>query len=688
MGVENPVEELKRRLRLPRWSPRSVVAVAGSGVSIQASTKAATVGQPAAGPPPPNPAAWRGLLQLGIDQADRTKRKPPRWSAASLHQRLQDGDVDDLLDVASEVETQLRSAKELRRFLDATIGKLHPHQPDVLSALYQLGVPMATTNYDGLIEWVLDGMQPLTWTHSAAVDEWFDGRQPGVLHLHGHFGEPDSIVLGRKTYDHVLEHGHAQNTLRNLFQQRTLVFVGISGSLEDPNFRSLLDWAIAAKLPTDCFHVVLVREKDAGAFRARYSVGTGLRIVTYGREYADLPTFIRSLLPDSRTGSPQPAPGRIASPDRLLPAVVRARLADAFPTSVDFETFVVDYFPTVYQQFTSNMQRSQQENLLLTSPERLPRIADLVEAELRRQGRMPADEPSRSVLERSTAHVESPAVLSNVPAAPTRYDSPQPQRHQSQPSGSVRKSAWSALLRLDRIEQYGHLMGTQQHRALNQLVLLYGHEHQSISLFVQRIEQYLHDDIRCQVVTVPMFQDQSRARTGTTWALHLKNALEDHLRETERSLPALLAQATEHAPILISLVSSANPQHILSDLTLEQLTGLEAFVTEVLPKQLVDVANVIVLLAIDHNLALFERAKDWASRTWHDGNRTFTELPELKMPSWKDVYDYLRGYRPPLANLQPIIDEMQRAYQELVNQPGATFEQLARKIDQVVLKHG
>lgn len=197
---------------------------------------------------------------------------------------------------------------------------------------------------------------------------------------------------------------------------------------------------------------------------------------------SDLPTFIRSLLPESRTGSAQPASGGIGSPERPLPGVVRARLAEAFPTAVDLEAFVVDYFPMVYPQLISNMPRSQQENLLLSSPERLPLVAALVDAELRRQGRRPADGPSSSVQQRATPHVESLAFLSNVPAAPARHASQQPRRHHQQSAGGARKSAWSARLRLDRIEQY------------------------------------LRDDIRCEVVTVPMFQDQSRACFGVTWA--------------------------------------------------------------------------------------------------------------------------------------------------------------------------
>lgn len=191
MPVQNPLGELRQRLHtLPRWSPGSVVAVAGTGVSIQA-----TKGLPEEGG---RAASWRGLLDLAIAYTDGLKKKPRGWNAIPLRQALANRPlVADLLTVASAVESALRKAGALQAFLSETIGTLRPTDTEVLRALGLLGVPMATTNYDGLIEWAHEPLQAVTWRHAAAVDEWMTGKQPGVLHLHGHFRVLDSVVLGR-----------------------------------------------------------------------------------------------------------------------------------------------------------------------------------------------------------------------------------------------------------------------------------------------------------------------------------------------------------------------------------------------------------------------------------------------------------------------------------------------------------
>lgn len=387
MPVLNAHPELRRRFKTPRWEFGSVVAIAGSGVSIQASTLPPGPGDEK--PKLQKAASWPGLLELGIEHCERLPKKPPGWNATALRHNLVKPQLKELLAVAQTVETALRRAGALREFLEESVGRLEPTDPRVLQALARLGVPMATTNYDGLIEWV-HGLQPLTWRHAAAVDEWFTGRQPGVLHLHGHFRETESVVLGRASYEEVLADGHAQNVLRMLWQQRTLLFVGVGDGLEDPNFGALLDWALASKLSTDCFHVLLVRDDVHGRISARVPVTTGIRVVSYGADYADLAPFLRSLADNP------PGPERltaVGSADLVAggapvdrPAL-RRQLGDVLPAAAVFEAFCLDYFPHVFHQFTRGMDRTQQETLLLALPEadlmRLPGLLEQIRASRR-----------------------------------------------------------------------------------------------------------------------------------------------------------------------------------------------------------------------------------------------------------------------------------------------------------------
>lgn len=387
MPVLNPLLELRRRFTVPRWEFGSVVAIAGSGVSIQASTLPPEPGDRK--PKLQKAASWPGLLELGIEHCERLPKKPPGWSATALRQDLAKTQLKELLAVAQQVESALRRAGALREFLEESVGRLEPTEPRILQALARLGVPMATTNYDGLIEWV-QGLQPLTWRHAAAVDEWFTGLQPGVLHLHGHFRETESVVLGRTSYEEVLADGHAQNVLRMLWQQRTLLFVGVGDGLEDPNFGALLDWALESKLSTDCFHVLLVRNDVHGRISARLPVTTGIRVIPYGADYADLAPFLQSLA-DSQSGperhSAVVSAEIVAGGGPVERRSLRRQLGDVLPAAAAFEAFCLDFFPQVFHQFTRGMERTQQETLLLALPDddlaQLPGLLEQVRADRR-----------------------------------------------------------------------------------------------------------------------------------------------------------------------------------------------------------------------------------------------------------------------------------------------------------------
>ena len=183
------LDELRRRLREARANKdRSMFVVAGSGVSIQATSRA-----PAA--------SWTGLLGLGVERCKQqaSSWKKRRFDAAAVEAKLATRRVSDCIAAASVIESTLRGAggSVYSRWLEETVGELRPTDPEILRALGSLGIPVATTNYDGLLEYEL-GLQPMTWRTHGLVDQLMAGTFPGggILHLHGYFNEPQSVVLG------------------------------------------------------------------------------------------------------------------------------------------------------------------------------------------------------------------------------------------------------------------------------------------------------------------------------------------------------------------------------------------------------------------------------------------------------------------------------------------------------------
>jgi hypothetical protein len=670
MPITDPFAELKRRLHeVPRWNSGSVVVVTGSGVSVQASSGMSN-GRGAA-------ASWKGLLRLAVECVDRQRKRPLRWNAAPLLAKLASDVVStsDLLSVASTVEAALRKADAFRTFLDETIGQLEPAAPQVLHAVGQLGVPIATTNYDGLIEQTHE-LQPLTWQHPAYVDEWLKGTQPGVLHLHGHFRAVDSVVLGRESYKKTISDGHAQNVLRSLFQQRTLLFVGMGGGLDDPNFGALLDWAIDARLPTDCFHVLLLREMDAAKAHARYSIETGIRVLSYGSEYSDLVPYLRSLL---RT-SAEPVTASAAATAHAVPdrSALQRQIGVQLPTDSDLDSFCLNYFPHLYQRFTRGMNRTEKESLLLRREQDFRGI-DARLAALRN----PADSAIVS------AHWSSLA----------------------SPREGVQSAVFTALTRLDRKTQWRAIRHDLSLKPqANRLVLLRASGNQNLKLFVQRIEKMLTHpsggELNRSAVSVrhiPFQLMNSKAERASTWNIHLSRVLAESGGRDGGTPSERLAEATTGGPLILSLVFTSDPPRLLRVLTEARQAALRDFLTVSLPKHLLGVQGVTVLLPLElvdeaggnsPSKPLWPAALEWVRHTggWQDtqqhpdATQRLLCLDELPEPTWADVEDYFWSHQPPLPNPQRMLDKMRPLFDRM-RDVNTTYEQLAEAIDSLIADH-
>lgn len=107
---------------------------------------------------------------------------------------VEQGDTQDLLAVASQLERRL-VGRQFDDWLLETVGSLQPLYPRLIQAISRLGIPVATTNYDTLITDITH-RQAVTWWDSLPIDNWLNGRDDRILHLHGVFSRPNTVVLG------------------------------------------------------------------------------------------------------------------------------------------------------------------------------------------------------------------------------------------------------------------------------------------------------------------------------------------------------------------------------------------------------------------------------------------------------------------------------------------------------------
>jgi tetratricopeptide (TPR) repeat protein len=301
---------------------RSLLVVAGAGVSAGASGGARV-------------ASWPGLLLDGCGRVEEVDQGglPARWGEL-VRWQVESGDLGLMLAAGEEVTSRLggRSGGEFGRWLADSVGGLRARDRSAIGALAVLGVPVATTNYDGLIEEVT-GWPAVTWRDGARVLRVLRGDERGVLHLHGYWGDPESVVLGIRSYEAVLGDAAAQGLQRAVASLRSLLLVGFGAGLADPNFRALREW-LAVALPGSGYrHFRLCRDEELAAVAAQHRPQERVMAVSYGTGYADLAPFVRALA----GGGPNPA-----EPDAARGAKVAVRGLPAAPVCVGRDDLVAE----------------------------------------------------------------------------------------------------------------------------------------------------------------------------------------------------------------------------------------------------------------------------------------------------------------------------------------------------------
>ncbi len=204
-------------------------------------------------------------------------------------------EADMLLAAAELVHGKLlkHGGGEFSGWLRTIFEKLKPVDRTVIDALAALNVPLVTTNYDDLIT-NATGLKPVTWKEPGIVTRVVRGDDRRVLHLHGHWEVPDSVVLGIRSYEAVKQNEHTQAVLKAFGVTKSFLFVGCGDEgLADPNFGNFLSWlaAFEADARVEHRHYRLVRSTEDVEQNGRVFP------LVYGDNYSKLPVFLKKLCP-------------------------------------------------------------------------------------------------------------------------------------------------------------------------------------------------------------------------------------------------------------------------------------------------------------------------------------------------------------------------------------------------------
>ena len=278
-----------------------VVVVVGTGVSVATCENQQVDTFPVA--------TWTGLLQHGVHFCQHTESVLDANEAQLLGMQINLGKTDFLISAAELVTERLHGKRPgaFRGWLKNSVGKLAPTQPDIIQTLASWPVVLATLNYDRLLETVT-GRPSLTWLDRDKIEEILRYGGEAIIHLHGDFDRPESVILGLSSYAKVASDPHTQAVLQLFTLGRTLLFVGCGGTFHDPNFSRLIEWGREALKDSIARHFMLCREDEKAKFVELQKAAPWLYPIVFGAKHEDLLPFMRSLAPSVTPSHPHGLP--------------------------------------------------------------------------------------------------------------------------------------------------------------------------------------------------------------------------------------------------------------------------------------------------------------------------------------------------------------------------------------------
>ena len=160
----------------------------------------------------------------------------------------------------------------------------------------------------------------MTWRDGPQSQRILRGDERGIVHLHGHWRDPESVVLGIGSYEDVLRDTGAQALLQALATYNSFLLVGFGKGLGDPNFAALRAWMATAHGNSEYRHYRLVLDHEVETIAAEHDPRERITPISYGARHADLAGFLSAL----GSNAPREGAARVAGAHQTCDEVDRA----------------------------------------------------------------------------------------------------------------------------------------------------------------------------------------------------------------------------------------------------------------------------------------------------------------------------------------------------------------------------
>ncbi|KAI1080487.1 SIR2-like domain-containing protein [Whalleya microplaca] len=282
---------------------------------------------------------WLGLIQNGLDFLDDQAKQIGEDNALDVERAQEllsskNWNEKDILDAAARLQAVLSKRPDLYSdWLKNSFKTLSSYVTNtaILESLRRLnksGASLLTTNYDDLIEKYCK-LSPLDRLDPYGMQSYSRGTSHSVFHPHGYWRNAETVVLSAKDYWDVVANSNVQECLKNTFRNKTVLFVGCGGGLNDPNFGQLLKWVGEQYKTRGASHYILLRKGEA-------SPVTNLPLSLLRCEsFADISRWLMDLLDESE---------RVDGAIDEIPENSKRRTIERWLSPVDQSGFLKDHY--------------------------------------------------------------------------------------------------------------------------------------------------------------------------------------------------------------------------------------------------------------------------------------------------------------------------------------------------------
>src|SRR6201999_3691867 len=90
-------------------------------------------------------------------------------------------------------------------------------------------------------------------------------EKKAVLHLHGIYKVPETVIFDWSSYREIKEDTVTQGILKGIDLIKPIIFIGFGSGMDDPNFKGFINWAGKRIInPVNKHYVLVLNNKTTG----------------------------------------------------------------------------------------------------------------------------------------------------------------------------------------------------------------------------------------------------------------------------------------------------------------------------------------------------------------------------------------------------------------------------------------